>query len=208
LPICAGCIAPYCAFPTLDYIPPIEVGPEPSAVYAFRVDITHEWIDTELLYGEGHDIKSISSVCLEPTQKVPALVKPSLSYGIAYNCIALIFGTYTNHSLAIRLYAPGYYLVEIPTWKWPAKIAWKKADTLRKQQYALEALLEGIKCDDSDGQHQVRLFVAKEYERLAIVADTADPKDQALRREFQNEAQRLREKITKKDESDEKEESD
>lgn len=164
----SGCVLPYCAYPTLDYTPQVTLDVAPSEVHAFRVDITKPTADLDVFVGPVYE--SLSAIPVAHTNEVPAQVKPSVSYGFVVIGVAVNFLTHHSQSVAVRLYRPGYELVEIHSWQRVSRVAWKPASDLKTKEEAvdhlmpLDALHQGSK---SSANQAALLFGASEYERLA-----------------------------------------
>lgn len=173
-----GCIFPYCAYPTLDWTPRVKLDTSPSEVHAFRVDIIKATADLGVFVEPGDE--SLSAIPVASTDEVPAQVKASVSYGFVVIGFALNFLTHTSHSVALRVYRPGYELVEIRSWERVNRVAWKPAGDLGAQEKAIDRLLPLDRLEAgsrSPAHREAILFGAAEYERLASVAQSQD--DQA-----------------------------
>jgi hypothetical protein len=173
---------------------------EADELHAFRVDITTAFVDiggTD--YWTFREITPLSAGKLLPQTKVSA------TYGYYVFGIALNFPVYTSHSVAMKLYRPGYELVEIDSWEFPGEIVWRKAPDLAGQEQALNRL---FLLADNDGEttwprvvrklvpgsvspehRRALLFGASEYERLASGA--APGTEEAVRRRLQSKAKKL-----------------
>jgi hypothetical protein len=174
LPFMSGCIFPYCAYPTLGYTPNVAVGPETSTVHAFRVDSTREGADLGVFDFEkyGGD-ERFTEVPVTNTDEVPAQLKPAVSYGFVVFGVALNFLTHTSHSIALRLYRPGYEVVEIRSWELAQRVVWRPAPDLAAQEKALDDLMGARRLEPGSAapaHKKALLFGAAEYERLAAVA--------------------------------------
>jgi hypothetical protein len=124
--------------------------------------------------------ESLSAIPVANSDEVPAQVKPSVSYGFVVIGGVLNYLTYTSHSVAVRLYRPGYDLVEIRSWQRVNRVAWKPTADLGIQENALDRLLPLDRLEGgsrSPAHRKTMLFGAAEYERLASVAQSQD--DQA-----------------------------
>jgi hypothetical protein len=110
-PCICGCMVPYCAYPALDYTPPVKIDAPSAQVRAFRVDISKPTGDMSVFRGPIYE--SLSEIPVTNTDEVPAQIKPSVSYGFIVNGVALNYLTHTSYSVGMRVYRPGYELVEI-----------------------------------------------------------------------------------------------
>jgi hypothetical protein len=121
--------------------------------------------------------------------------------------IALNYPVYTSHTVAMRLYRPGYDLVEIDSWQLPEKVAWKKAPDLAAQEKELDRLMlttdeasrpaiwlgRTLRPGSASAAHrQALLFGASEYERLAASAQSSHPNPNESSRRLVEKAGTLR----------------
>jgi hypothetical protein len=189
-PLLPGCLIPY-GFPTLSHVPGVELEQEAAPVHAFRVEITREWVDIG-----GDDAWTLTEMPLGISGSVPSETRLSATYGFLVFGIALNYPVYTSHTVALRLYRPGYELVEIDSWQLAAKIAWREAPDLEAQERVLDRLYPlGSETPEycfvgflsrrlnpgskSEAHREVLLFGASEYERLATSARStlSNPED-------------------------------
>jgi hypothetical protein len=147
-----------------------------SEVRAFRVDLTGTVVD---LQRDG--MACLTEIPVTQTEEVPTQLKPGLTYGYYVFGVAVNFPVETNHSVVLRLYRPGYQLVEIQSWETVNAIAWKPAlDWLAKRQ-AIEALVRFAGPGSlSPANRAAILFAASEYERLATTAPGEQEKSDVL----------------------------
>jgi len=191
LPFLGGCF-PYYAFPAVDYTPSVRVTAPAGEVRAFRADVTGKGV---LTFGGFIDVPperlwkldETTSLCLAElpltdAEKVPAQVKPSMSYGYAIPILVVNALIHTRHSLALRLYRRGYELVEIDSWGSVKEVEWKPAGDLEDQVTALDRLLTGYQETGplSPAHRDALLFGAAEYERLAEEAQTTEQQRRLL----------------------------
>jgi hypothetical protein len=134
LPLLAGCI-PY-GYPAVAVTPAVRVGEQPDGIYPFRVDITTEHVDI----GESAAY-TLSHLPLTPAGRVPSQTECSLDHGMLVLGIALNYQVHYSHKMLVRLYRPGYQLVEIKPGMRPVKVVWKEASDLAAQEQAVDALL-------------------------------------------------------------------
>jgi hypothetical protein len=175
LPFLSGCLFPYCAYPTIDYTPAVKLDAPPGEVHAFRVDITRPTADMSVFVGPVFE--RLSELPATNTDEVPAQVKPSVSYGFVVIGIALNYLTHTSHSVALRLYRPGYELVEIKSWQRMNRVAWKPIQDAAAQEQTLDLLLPAERLEPGSvslAHREALLFGASEYERLASDARSED----------------------------------
>ncbi len=168
VPLTSGCILPF-AYPTLSSTPRVELGTASSNVHAFRVDFTNHTAD--LIVGDrGRGTERLSKVSIASTGAVPAQFVPSASYGLLILGVALNYPTLTSHTVALRVYRPGFELVEIESWTRGQKITWTAAPDLASQERALDSLFPLSQLDKectAREHHEALLFGATEYDRLA-----------------------------------------
>jgi hypothetical protein len=177
LPFLGGCIFPYCAYPRLDYTPGVKLDSPPNEVHAFRVDITRPIADMSMFVGPVPVDERLSELPVTNTDEVPAQIKPSVTYGFVVIGIVLNYLTHTSHSIALRLYRPGYELVEIASWQRVNRVPWKRAADLEAQVKTLESLFPfgQLEAGSKSAAHRdALLFGASEYERLATIARSQD----------------------------------
>ena len=168
IPFMGGCVFPYCAYPTLDYIPSVKLESPSSDVHAIRIDIYKPTADLSVF--DGPIYERLSKIEATSTDEIPAQLKPSFSHGLVVIGIAVNFLTHTSHSVAIRLYRPGYEVVEVKTWERVNRVVWKVALDLEAQEKAVDTLLPFgcLELGSKSPAHRDALFFgAAEYERLA-----------------------------------------
>jgi hypothetical protein len=121
-----------------------------------------------------------------PTGHVPSQTGLSLDYGLYVFGVALNYPVHHGHATVVRLYRPGYHLIELHPWQIPDQITWTEAPDLASQEEAVNQLLRtpwitwrGTRNDRDDahiqpgsaspGQRQTLLFAAAESERIAAL---------------------------------------
>ena len=200
-----GCLIP-CAFPTISQTPPASLGDEAAEAHVFRVDITRVYADVG-----GIDYYTLYEVPSWPQGWVLPRTKVSATYGIFVFGIALNYPVYVSHSLAMRIYRPGYELVELDSWDLPESITWKSVLDLHSQERALDHLfLTNEKAERAEAEHwpligrclsagsaskahrRALLFGASEYERLAACEVAAKTENKEARGRLQSKAVELR----------------
>jgi hypothetical protein len=130
LPFMGGCLFPYC-YPTLAYASGVKLDSPSSEVHAFRIDITKPTADMTV----GDPVyECLSEVPATNTDEIPAQIKPSMSYGFVVIGIALNYLIHTSHSVALRLYRPGYELVEVKSWERVNRVVWKSVPLLKHKK--------------------------------------------------------------------------
>lgn len=164
LPFLAGCIP--VAIPTVDYTPPVSLEARRDEVHAFRVDITNMKHDLPW----GLEFQELSEIPATNSDEVPAQVKPSITNGIVVVGIALNYFYGTSHDMALRLYRPGYELIEIKSWQQKNRVVWKPAADAAAQEHAVDELVPASWVSNgsvSRAHANALLYGASEYERLA-----------------------------------------
>src|SRR5262249_15197797 len=188
-----GCL--YCAYPRIDYTPEVNLDAPASGVHVFRVDSTTEGVfpfsgfihvpeDQLHRWNKTSSSSMLSEVCATPTETVPAQIKSSLSYGFVIPILVVNALLHTSHSMSLRLYRPGYELIEIKSWERPGQIVWKRAPDLESQEKVLDALMDGqLTVGAGSPAHlNALLFVAAEFERLAAATSSKQQKARLLAR--------------------------
>jgi hypothetical protein len=184
LPFDSGCL--YCAYPALDYTPPLKLDTAPDEIHAFRVDATSRRVvplggfinvPEDQLWKPDEQVLSqqLSELSTSPTHEVPAQIKPSLSYGFLIPILVANALTHTSRSVSVRLYRPGYELVEVHAWENVTRIAWNPVADVEGQERTLDNLVTWpLEAGSASGAHrQALLFAASEYDRLAAGAPSA-----------------------------------
>ncbi len=178
-----GCVPFFYAYPSVSRVPQVTLDAPCQDVHAFRVDVQDEQNCVE--YGET-DRYLLSRVQILGG-RVPGQTKAGLAHGRGWNCIALIFHRHTEPAVLLRLYRPGYRLVEIRSNEPEVSVNWEPAAGAATREAAIDALLSsrstrtyppprdtphpefhGLAPGSASKQHrQVLLFAAAEYQRLA-----------------------------------------
>lgn len=206
-PCLAGCIG--YAYPSISVTPVVQVGPAPSEVRAFRVDVT------DGPGAPGSNCTTLSEAplilgnCLSPQMKL------ALDYGWMAHFIALSCKRHTAHTIMVRLYRPGWQTVEIGSWGLPGEVDWKEARDLAGRESAVDDLVStwahdaeghmGALHEESPtdsklfrrlapgstapGHRQALLFAASEYDRLAVQVSAAG--DETMRTRLAEKARAL-----------------
>jgi hypothetical protein len=194
--LATGCLIPY-AYPKLDYVPGTDLGPKAPDVHAFRVDVTARQVDI----GETGTF-TLTEIEPRADGSFPAQTRFSLERGVYLATVPLGFNVGRRHATRVRLYRPGYQVVEVPAWGSAAGARWVPAADWLAQERAVDDLLHRptvsagagafARAGSSswDGQlpevgapqtARVLVFAAAEYERVALLAPT--PEDAACLRE-------------------------
>jgi hypothetical protein len=191
-----GCLVPV-AYPSFTHVPSVELGKDYDRVYAFRVDVTEKQVDL----GESQ-CDMLTRIPLS-TDSTPAQSEIAISHGVFVIGVALNYPILTSHSVAVRLYRPGYELIEVKPGDKVDRADWKAAPGLASQEKALDALCRRIEAQKEEifmlepgsaaAAHKgVLLFGASEYDRLAALASASDPAKEEVRARLAGKAQALR----------------
>jgi hypothetical protein len=207
LPILPGCLVPF-GFPKLDQTPLASLGTDTEEIHAFRVDVTRTYVDIG-----GTDQCILSEVTFTPGGWVLPQTKVSVTYGMYVVGIVLNYPTYVSHAVGLKLYRPGYDLVELDSWEFPKQVAWKQAVNLEAQEQALDRLFLMVTEDLETKRHmfgfgmfksvlapgsvsaehqRALLFGAKEYDRLASTANPHDSTSRKVQQRLESKAEQLR----------------
>ena len=129
LPTLPGCLFPF-AVPKVSQTPLLNLGAEADQIHAFRVDVTTNFVDIG-----GMDYLTFSEIAPSSGWLLPR-TKLSSTYGAYVFGVALNYPLCISHSLGLKLYRPGYELVELESWEQPRKIDWNEAPDLASQLVA------------------------------------------------------------------------
>jgi hypothetical protein len=129
----AGCL-PY-AYPKLSYVPGGDLARAPDC-RAFRVDMTANQIDM----GENGTY-TLTEIVPRPDGSVPPQARVSVERGFYVFGISLNYNVGQSHTTRVRLYRPGYELVELKSWDSSTKVQWVPAAEWRDQERAIDDLL-------------------------------------------------------------------
>jgi hypothetical protein len=210
-PIASGCLFPY-AFPKLSYVPGTAPRQSTPDVHAFRVDATADQIDI----GESVSF-ALTRIKPKSDGRFPPQAGLSLERGFYVLGIALNYNVGRLHTTRVRLYRPGFQLVELRAWDSADEVAWIIAADWREQEQSVDALLrrpyvtrsgeafgkatDASRSDEtprelgqlpeltdySEDSTDVFVLAATEYERIAKLAPTPDDAGRILEK-----AKRLR----------------
>jgi hypothetical protein len=207
LPMLPGCLVPF-TFPKLDQTPLVSLGTDTEEIHAFRVDVTRTYVDIG-----GTDQCILSEVTFAPGGWVLPRTKVSVTYGMYVVGIVLNYPTYVSHAVGLKLYRPGYDLVELDSWEFPKQVAWKQAVDLEAQEQALDRLflmaMEDLETkrhlfgfgtfkselapgSESTEHQRALLFGAKEFDRLASTANPRDSNFKKVQLRLKSKAEQLR----------------
>jgi hypothetical protein len=190
-----GCVAIPYAYPKLDYVPGYDPGPKGPECEAFCVDVTAKQRDL----GETGEY-TIAEITPRADGSFPAQARLTVERGHYFATLVVNYNVGRLHTTRVRLYRPGYQLIELEPWESADKAAWQPAadwaaqekavdDLLRRpamtefaaaQQKKRELLLSPGKelreLPTVAGPETTRIFLlaAMEYERIATLAPPAD----------------------------------
>src|SRR6266436_5073668 len=134
----SGCIIPY-TYPRLSCTPGLAFDAPVEVVHAFRVDFTNYTADIGSFLPED-GVQQLSEISLDSAPNVPAQAKLSVDYGFLLIGVALNYFIHTNHTVGLRIYRPGFELVEIHSWERGEQIAWKPATDIAAREETLHRL--------------------------------------------------------------------
>lgn len=175
----SGCIVPY-AYPTLSYTPSLPIGAHADEVHVFRVNVENHLVDIMKFR-----VERISEVPLKDAGKIPSQVSPGMANGVAMYFIALNYDFRSTSTIRLRIYRPGFELIEVNSWDAAAPIEWTPARDLYAQRCALDGLFpaESIGPVPDDSRQRAALsFGAAEYRRLAESAAEGEEREKLERR--------------------------
>lgn len=177
-----GCVPLFYAYPSISCTLPAKVGPNHLQTYAFRVDCSDE---SGSACVTGARRYSFCELHITPEGDITAQPKIDLDYGLLW----VGPQTHRKHvckSVRLRLYRPGFELVEFKSWQFGQAIEWKAAADPEKVVDALLATTREENPSQGDPfahlefgsvsreHRQVLLFGADEYARLSRAA-TLEP---------------------------------
>jgi hypothetical protein len=187
----AGCLIPY-AYPKLSHTPSCDLKQQANDVHAFRVDV----LSAKDLMTERAEY-TLAEIAPRPDGSIPSQTRVTFEHGLG---VILKLGEI--HAMRVRLYRPGYKLVELESWDSQDKISWQPAADWQAQELAVDNLVgcpvlrhptvpgpsksrDVLQPPTTPEAKQALVFAAGEYERVAMQAPTPD------------EANRLRAKAQK-----------
>jgi hypothetical protein len=214
-PFLTGCFVPLgYAYPSLAHVSAIDLGPSAQEIHAFRVTVVDQQVCIDFPEKDSYEL---SRIPLSPAGNMPSQTKLAVDYGWVWNCVALVYGGRTHHTLLVRLYRPGWQTIEINSWESTRQVVWKPAIDLASQEKAVDDVVSTWETDreaifgrdagndpksnlacrslapgSSSAEHREALrFLAAEYERLAKLA-LGDQAREEIRNRLSNKADHLR----------------
>jgi hypothetical protein len=171
--------------------PLVKVGKAAEDVHVFRVDVNTKWGLPALYDEESYSLRRILLIA----GTVPPQVKAGVDTGIIMIGVALNYHFHYHNGCHVRIYRPGFELVEFKSWQFGKPLEWKAARTLVEQEKAIDQLMAkagtphnpaipgeeqkqateipaSLRPGSFSEQHKAALlFAASEYERLATLDD-------------------------------------
>jgi hypothetical protein len=209
----AGCIpfVPcYYGYPSVSYVPGIDLGPEKGNARAIRVDVTENKNSIEFAQ---NSVFEFMEVPISEKGSIGRQAQWEFDKGWIWNCVTQTYKGRTSHTLVMRLYRPGYQLIEVDSWKSLDHPVWKEAKTLEDQEKALDDLVSTtgprpnpfvpaipgrINLDNlaggttSEGHKNVLLYAATEYDRLAQSSLQAEKDADSIKQRMKDKGAKLR----------------
>jgi hypothetical protein len=207
-----GCVQMPFYVPEVNVVPAVNAGGDGGDVHAFRVDLTDRVALKEgpppncVVRGENAETVELTKIAVSAGGTMPKQVALSWAHGWCYVGFWNYVNAYTSHSVAVRLYRPGYETIELKPGESPRDLRWTEATDLAAREKAVDDLLgvsplEQGKTLSAEQQRRLQpgtksaahreslLFAAREYERLARGAADAEPE---LRGRLVDKAERLK----------------
>lgn len=193
LPSLSGCIIPY-AYPKLDFTRALQLDAPPGDVRVFRVDVAQAKSGPPATF----ELEQLTEISVPSSGKVTPQIQASLPTGVYFFMGALNYDFGSRRTLALRVYRPGFELVEVKSMERTNQLAWAPAPDLAVQERALDTLFPLKRGDEFQAGERVTnrgsispehraalLYGAAEYERLAATTDLHDECTNLLRKATQ-----------------------
>jgi hypothetical protein len=197
-----GCLQVPVCMPEMSIVPAVGPGAKADEVFAFRVDVTDREEVKEgrsaatPIRAENLQLLALSRLPWSMSGTTPPQVSMTCATGWCTVGFWNYFNSLTMHSIAVRLYRPGFETIELRPGQAPYDLRWAEAPDIAAQEKALDDLLgvSPLELDRPVSELQQRRlengtkspahrkaldFAAREYERLANAAsrDGADAQD-------------------------------
>lgn len=180
----AGCIPIFYAYPSLSYVPALNLGPAHDNIFVFRADVADDQSCLDLAKPGHYRFREIH---VAPQGSILGQGKVTFDSGFYWNLIAVTYAERISHTIRLRLYRPGYDMLEIQPWQNEASLEWTAVRDVAAQEKVVDKLLrptgtgawtQAHKDQDwgfsqvdpgsvSAEHRHVLLFAASEYDRLA-----------------------------------------
>jgi hypothetical protein len=212
----SGCLIPY-AYPHLSYVADVQDLDPPEDVRAFRIDVSGSIVDV----GENDEF-TLTPLTLSKKGRVPSQTDLTLDYGLYVVGVALNYPMHHGHSTLVRLYRPGYKLVELRAWEKPPMVRFEQATSFQDQENTIDNLLSPpsieapqaefgygryenssfcrgqVKPGSTSRKHrEALLFAVSEYERLASSTASDQNVGKEVSARLLRKAQELRDQAAK-----------
>jgi hypothetical protein len=128
-------------YPSISCVPSVAVDAPPDEIHAFRVDIVKDDSCIEFM---GPSSYRLTPMRVWPGGRTCPQVKAAVDHGWIWNCIALSYGKHFDHTLRVRLYRPGFELIEVSSWELPEELRWVQVSDATGQEKAIDALLAPV----------------------------------------------------------------
>lgn len=177
-------------YPSVSYIPAPRLFESDDDVHVFRVDICHEYTG-EMAHRDETDTLMELSVT---GQWLPQMQVTVNSVRMVTGNPVSSVGAGSWSQMVVRLYRPGYKLVELESWDLLPTVVWEKASTLEDEEKALDQLAsEGCMAPGSTStpHRNALLGIAREYTRRSS-KKTTDPHEREIEERMLAKAQKLR----------------
>ena len=191
-----GCLQVPVCVPEMSMVPAVTPCCTKAEVHAFRVDVTDrqqikEGLTPSSIRPENFEDFALSRVALSSSGTTPQQVGMTWASGWCTVGFWNYFNSLTTHSVAIRLYRPGFETIELKPGDAAHALQWVEATDLAAQEKAVDDLLgvsplamgaapsefqqRRVEPGTKSPAHREALqFAAREYERLARSAAPED----------------------------------
>jgi hypothetical protein len=159
----------------------LKLDTDATDVHVFRADTDHEGVyplrgfihvpEDEVGKWQWSSSSLLSELPITEDGLLPSQGKLSLAYGFFVPILVVNAALHKSQSLSVRLYRPGYELIEVRPWQRAGEINWLPAVDFKAQEDTLDRLMKGIPLVGPASHRESLRFVAAEYERLAAATD-------------------------------------
>ena len=180
LPSLSGClILPFWYMPNVQHTPEVSLGADGHDVHAFQgMTSSTRLVGSFTGTAPGHSLQEIPISMSAAGPVLPAQHRVNQSYGMVF--VLFIVGeiAFVSESSEVRLYRPGYELVNVDAKAKAYQVQWQPAQTIADQERVLDNLygdLETLASGSiSEGHKRSLLYGAEEYERLSGILSSPD----------------------------------